>query len=112
MHARIQAFIDLVKGLVGIESTLLATPPALQNFWREIAPHPVKKKSFAEFLERDCATHFSPKSIRLIVNTHSYQLIPAHTNPSAANSVESPSVLKCHHFRIFSFISGFFLFDV
>ena len=31
---------------------------------------------------------------------------------SAANSVESPSVLKCHHFRIFSFISDFFLFDV
>ena len=27
---------------------------------------------------------------------------------SAANSVESPSLLKCHHFRIFSFISGFF----
>ena len=34
-----------------------------------------------------------------------------HKN-SAANSVESPSVLKCHHFRIFSFISGFFLFNV
>ena len=31
---------------------------------------------------------------------------------SAANSVKSLSVLKCHHFRISSFISGFFLFDV
>ena len=31
---------------------------------------------------------------------------------SAANSLESPSVLKCHHFRIFSFVCGFFLFDV
>ena len=59
------------------------------------------------FRSGDAPTSPPPSSSHSYSNTGS-----GSASSSAANSVESPSVLKCHHFRIFSFISRFFLFDV
>ena len=62
-------------------------------------------RSFCTFQEYKWKYKVDTRPFRPLVQSVKGRL---RQTSSAANSVESPSVLKCHHFRIFSLISGFF----